>query len=438
MQRDPFHVDRKLAEAARAWLAWRRALRHGTGSDHRFERLGAFASRELVLELEAAGARDPLAPALAAWARRLHFEHETAELVARREHAYRGERHAMNAPEPGEFSLRELLDAALADAKGARRAALDALVRHAPHAAELELRRWELRLELATALGDAKGETNPLGALDAPKLAEAFLDATAAPFAELGARDLSSLLALGLGRESFASWPGRLTARSLASLFDEAKWLEHVALDLDELPRPFGASSFLRGLAAFGAALGASLTPVKLPFVLAREPFDLRGERLGALFALVPFGESFARRKLDVPRQRYAEHRRVLSRIALVAARALALRVLLRAPALAGSRALKEAYPELVFRALAVEVAPSAAGVLFRARVSDPARFVGLLAGAEERARLERVHDEDWYRNPRAVTEVRETVRQSAAEPPSAETLERGARELAALAENAL
>jgi hypothetical protein len=438
VQRDPFDVDRKLAEAARAWLAWRRALRQGAVTDHRFERLGAFASRELVLELRAASARDPLAPALAAWARRLYVEHETAELVARREHAYRRQRHALHAPEPGKFTLRELLDAALADSKGARRGFFDALVRHAPSAAELELRRWERRLELATALGDAPHEANPLAVLDPAALAETLLTATDEPLAALGARDLSSLVALALGRESLASWPARLTARSVASLFDEAKWLEHLALELDELPRVLGASSFLRGLGAFGGALGAALAPAKLPFVLAHEPFDLRGERFSALLALVPFGESFARRKLDVTRQRFAEHRRVLSRVALVAARGLALRVLLRKPTLAGPRALGEAYPELVFRALRVEVAPHAAGVLFRARVSDPARFVGLLAAADERARLERAHDEDWYRNPRAVAELRETAKQSASELPAAAALERGARELGALFDNAL
>jgi hypothetical protein len=128
----------------------------------------------------------------------------------------------------------------------------------------------------------------------------------------------------------------------------------------------------------------------------------------------------------------------VLARAVLVGARGLALRVLLRAPALAGGRALEEAYPELVFHAFRAELPARAAAVLFRTRVSDPARFIGLLAAAERAARLKREHDEDWYRNPRAVTELRETTRHAAPVSPSSESLELGSRELEALLGNVL
>jgi len=438
VQSDPFHVDRKLAEAAGAWLAWRRALRGGAGRDHRFERLGAFASHELVLELRAAGsAGDPLAPSLAAWAHRLHLEHGTLELVAGRERALRSERHALSTPEPGKFTLRELLDAALADTKGARQSVLAALSASSGAVDDFELERWERRIQLSNALGDTGADGAALPSPVAEARARTFLEATDELMSELGAKDLSTLIELALGRGSVASWPARLTGRSLAGLFDEAKWLDHVAFEFDELPRPLGASSHLRGLVAFGGAFASALAPAKLPFVVAHEPFDLRGATFGALFALVPFGESFARRKLDVPRARLSEHRRVLARAMLVGARALALRVLLRAPTLAGRRALTEAYPELVFRVLGVELPARAASVLFRSRISDPERFLGLLAGAERVERLQRTHDEDWYRNPRAVDELRESTRQSAPSAPSEEAFERGSRELAELLSSA-
>jgi hypothetical protein len=437
VQSDPFRVDRKLAEAAGAWLAWRRALRRGAGADHRFERLGAFASHELVLELRAASAGDPLAPSLAAWAHRLHLEHGTLELVAQRERAFRVERHALSTPEAGKFTLRELVDAALADTKGARHSVLDALSASSGAVADFELQRWERRIQLSTALGDTGAKGASLAATGAETRAKTFLEATDELMPELGAKDLSTLIELALGRGSVASWPARLTGRSLAALFDEAKWLEHVAFELDEFPRPLGASSHLRGLVAFGSAFASALAPAKLPFVVAHEPFDLRGATFGALFALVPFGESFARRKLDVPRARLPEHRRVLARAVLVGARALALRVLLRAPTLAGRRALTEAYPELVFRVLGVELPARAASVLFRSRISDPERFLGLLAAAERAERLQRAHDEDWYRNPRAVDELREITRQTAPSAPSDEAFERGSLELAGLLRSA-
>jgi hypothetical protein len=433
VQTDPFAVDRKLREAARAWLDFRRALRRGEGQEHRFDVLGAFASRELVTELRAAGPLDPLAPSLAEWAERLHLEHATRELSLGRQRAYRTERHALTAPEAGKFTLRELVGAALADTKGARGAWLEKLGALATSVTDFEARRWERRVELANTLGAVATTHAVHPTLPAAERARRFLDATDDAFAELGITDAARLIELALGRDSIASFPGRLTTRSLAGLFEEAQWLKGVTFDLEDLPRTLGAASHLRGLVLFGAALRTALASSALPFVLAHDPFDRPGATFGALFALLPFGESFARRRLDVARARLAEHRRSLARVALIGARSLALRVLLAEPTLAGNRALESAFPELVARALGVELPARARSVLFRARVADGARFFGLLAAAELGPRLEATHDEDWYRNPRAVEELREAARQSATLAPSEGVLERGARELAGL-----
>jgi len=429
---DPFGIDRRLGEAARAWLSFRRALRKGSGEDHRFERLGAFASSELVRELRDASSLDPLAPALSRWAHRLHFEHATRDLVAQRELAFRSVHHALGASD-GKLTLREMLQAALDGAQGARRGFVESLARHASTAADPELRRWERRIELSHELGDASPDAVELPAADLEARARKFLEETAGAMAELGARDIASLVDVTLARGGAASWPSRLTVRSLAGLFDEAKWLDHVTMSLEDLPRALGASSFLRGLSVFGAALRSALAPASLPFAIAHDPFDLPGATFGALFALVPLGRSFAERKLGVTRAGLADHRRLLSRTLLVGARSLALRVGLRAPTLEGPAALRGAYPELVFRALGIELPPRAAAVLLRSRVADPQRFAGLLVAADHAARLVEAHDEDWYRNPRAVEELRETARQSAPTTAAGSALEGGSTELARL-----
>ena len=427
---DPFAIDRRLREVARAWLAWRRALRSGAGEEHRFERLGTYASSELVRELFAARAVDPLAPALFTWAYRLYLEHATRELVISRERAFRAERHGLAAPESGKFTLREMLGAALADTKGARSAWLRALVSSGQETRAFELRRVEQRDELLGALGGAPADSVELPLPDIALHARTFLERTDGAFHELGAKDPPGLVELALGRGSIASWPSRLTARSIAGFFDESKWLAHATFDLDELPKALGAASFVRGLAAFGAALRTALAGASLPFALAHDPFDLAGSTHGALFALVPLGESFAKRKLEVARARLADHRRHVSRVLLVGARVLALRTMLRDPTHRGKEALVREYPELVFRCLGVELGAEAATLLFRSRVSDPTRFAGLLLGAERARRLEDVHDEDWYRNPRAVDELRETARLAVERKASSDALEAGSREL--------
>jgi hypothetical protein len=324
-----------------------------------------------------------------------------------------------------------MLDAALANTKGARSEWLMAMARHAGDARGIELRLVERRHELSSALGDASPDDIELSAPDVALRARTFLERTDDAMNELGVKDVASLVEVGLGRVSSASWPSRLTVRSLAGLFDESKWLDRVTLELDELPPVLGAASFVRGLVAFGRALRSAHAPPSLPFSVAHDPFDLAGATFGALFALVPLGESFAKRKLEVARARLGDHRRVLSRVLLVGARAGALRVMLRGPTLEGMDALFRAYPELVFRALGVELPPQCATVLFRSRVSDPQRFAGLLLAAELAKRLEDVHDDDWYRNPRAVEEIRENARLRVAVKATGDALDTGARELA-------
>jgi hypothetical protein len=433
---DPFAIDRHLREVARARLSWRRALRDGAGEEHRFTTVGAFASAELVRELREASRSDPLAPELSRWAHHLYLEHATRDLVAKRELAFHVERRPITAPESGKFTLGEIREAALADTKGARSGWFAALFANATTAGEFELRRWERRVELASALGDASPDAGPLPTGRVVELAREFLDETRDAMAELGARSMTDLVEVALARGTAASWPSRLTLRSLAELFDEAKWLEGVALDAVPLPHVFGASSFLRGLVRFGAALRTALASPALPFAVAHDPLDLPGKTLGALLALVPFGESFAHRKLGVSRARLRDHQRDLRRALLVGSRGLALRVLLRGPTLAGAETLRRAYTERVFEAIGVELPASAAAVLFRSRVSDPERFSGFLLAAERARELRDAHDEDWYRNPRAVDELRETSRGRALNDALEASLERGRAEFAQLLAN--
>jgi hypothetical protein len=145
-----------------------------------------------------------------------------------------------------------------------------------------------------------------------------------------------------------------------------------------------------------------------LPFVLAHDPFELEASVWGALFALLPLGESFAVRRLGVARARLADHRRSLGRVLMLSAREAALRALLRGPALAGSATARRLFPELVHRALGISVPEHAAGALFGPRANAFQRAAAFPLAAELDARLTETHDEDWYRNPRAVAELRE------------------------------
>lgn len=437
MLEDPLSIDRRLAGIARSLQSFRAALREGRGDDHAFELTGQKASREL-LETLADATHDPLAPALLRAAHRLHEAHALAELEHQHCAALRLERHAVDEPERGRYTLATLRASALSDTSGRRAGFLRTLAERASHASDLVLRRAERHAELRASLA----RLVPAG-IDLPgdavlEAAPAVLTSTGDAFRALGPRTLAEVIELGLGRDSRASWPARLTARSIAELFTEAPWLAHVTPEPFLLPPALGAASFLRAMFGFGASLRAALASSAQPFVLARDPYGLERATHGALFALLPAKESFARRKLGVMPTGMNDHRRSLARVLLVAAREAALRVSLRAPALAGASTLLRAYPELGEQALGVELHPALIGVVFTPRPGDAQRFAGLLLAAALDARLTEAHDDDWFRNPRAVEELREAARTPADTVADRAELERGVVAFAGLAVNTL
>jgi hypothetical protein len=437
MLEDPLGIDRRLREAARSFRSFRVELRQGRGHDHAFELLGRRASRELIEEL-ADAAHDPLAPALLRWALRLHEEHATVDLDLLHAEAVRVTRHPLDAPDRGEYTLAELLGHALADTKGRRAEWLEVLVERAERATDFAVRRAERRSEVRATIARFVPAVFDGGGAELDDAAQRFLGATDDAFATLGVETLAELIDRALGRDSLATWPARVTPRSIAELFRETRLVTEAAPELDLDGVALGASSFLRALFRFGAALRTSLADARRPFTLAHDAFGLELTTFGALFAGLPQNAAFAKRALGVSAHGAADHRRTLARVLLVASREAALRVLLHAAAFEGRKRFEQAYAEFSFRALGVELEPRARGVLFTPRPTDPARFAGLLAASELDARLTHDHDEDWYRNPRAVEELREFSRLPAPTHVEPELLERGASRIVALIRDAL
>ena len=437
MLQDPLGLDRQMRQTARALTSFRAELRQGRGADHAFEFLGGRTSIELIREL-ADTPHDPLAPALLRWALHLHEEHALVDLDVAHATAFRATRHPIDAPERGDYTLRDFLEHALADTKGQRATWLRLLVERAERATDLAVRRAERRVEVRADLtrfvpAVFLGEGAP-----AREVAERWLAETDEAFATLGVETLADLFDVGLGRDSRATWPARVTPRSLAELFRETRWLTDAAPETNLAVTPFGASSFLRALYRFGASLRAALTDERRPFTLAHDTFGFEHATFGSLFATLPFNPAFAKRALGVSASGMADHRRTLARVLLVASREAALKTLLFAASFDGRKRLAEAYAEWTFRALGAPLEPTAFGVLFTPRSHDSTRFTSRFVASELDARLVNEHDEDWYRNPRAVEELRETARLPAPSHAEPAVLEQGAQRLAAALREAL
>jgi hypothetical protein len=434
---DPLSIDRRLGDVARSLASFRAALRAGRGEDHAFELAGRFASHDLLRDL-ADATKDPLAPALLRTAHALHEAHALAAFEREHAVALRVERHAVDEPERGHFTLSELAAHALADTRGRRAGFFTTLAARAQPAADSVLRRAERHAELRASLDKLVPPDIDLPGTGALDLAPSVLTRTDEAFHTLGARTLAELVELGLGRDSRASWPARLTPRTTAELLGDAPWLRHATPDAFRVPTALGAASHLRALFGLGASLRSAFAGKHQPFVLARDPYGLERATFGALFALLPTRESFARRSLGITPAASSDHRRCLARVLLIALREAALRVTLRAPSFGGARTLSRAYPELAFTALGSELPLSLLGVLFTPRPNDTQRFAGLLLAAARAHDLTEEHDDDWFRNPRAVEQLREEARPPAATLAPPAELERGATLLVAWLAQAL
>jgi hypothetical protein len=362
-----------------------------------------------TLERLATDKSDPLAAPLLRFLYWLELMRLALPLEGERVRRYRAEHHALDQPLSGHFSWRELLGHALRD-PARRRALVELLFERGDALRDAGTRLFELRAEPTTFAGRSRVELE-LPPPDIAEHARNFLTDSADALGSLELRDVADVLERGLAPEAADGWPRQLSLRSLNDLLGSPDWLSGLRLDVGEFPAPLSAASFVRGLLKLGAAWNDALAPAGQPFSIARDPFGLARATHGALFAGVARTPTFLKRQLGLGKERATGHARALSQSALLFARQLALRVLLDAPALAGPGALREAFSEHAASALGFELPPSGAGLFFRPRVGDPHRLAGLFLAATRSAWLAEEYDEDWFRNPRAIEQLRAEAR---------------------------
>jgi len=421
---DPFALDRSLAAYARLARRFRVALVEGTAEDHAFEVLPPGFSKERVREL-ASDRADPFEKAAARWMARLLLEHGVMRARRAAADAYLRDPRPLDGPERGALPLAEVFERVLLDAP--RRAAwLGAL---AAHGGEVGARRLALLEELAVKARDLGAE--PALAAEPARVVRdtsaQLVGSTRDAVTELGVRDFEAWVALGLGTDATGDWPANLGARRLGEWFREGRWLDGLSPELGTLPRMLGSSSGLRALSRFGQAFHDAGASPRRPFALSRDAYGLRSERYGALFALLPFHASFAERRLGVGRGRFSEYRRALVRVLLLGTYSEVARAELSFAAAEGAAAYRRSFSEQLPELLGFELPPRLAGVVFTDERA-PRRLAAVFEAVSfDRALTER-HDEDWFRNPRALEELRAELESPPELEPDPAAVERGGR----------
>jgi len=414
---DPLTVDRELQRLAERWLAFRRRLATGE-----LPRLDPYHSSRWVCgrrtyEQLRQLTQDPVAPALARWVYRFTEQRVNSDLFITLSQRRKRDTHPLEEPERGSFTLHSMLISALREPE-TRHAWLRAVVRHSQPTHEAVALLWERRQELAVRMSLSSPDEIQAPCEDPYALAERWLKRTEDVWQTTPELGLDALIEQALAQKAQVEWPARITPRALLDFFSDSRLMEDLNLDPGPLPATIAPASWVRALARLGSAFVDASAPRDQPFAIRHDPYGLERRRTGALFGLLLSNREFLRRRLGASKSTSDAARRSLCLCFLIESRMAALRVLLRRAALQGARALRECFEAESQRAIRVSLPGHAAGVVVRLHDDDVQRFCGLFLGVLRANELTMAHDEDWFRNPRAVDQVRS----EAALPPQEKT----------------
>lgn len=420
---EPLSLSRELSELSRRVERQERALSRGQGLDRDpfgSERMG----KTLFDAVRALPESDPLRPELLRWVFALSEARIDLLWSVREAELEHVELHPVREPSEGSFSLAAMTRSALFGAESARwHAAREASsARLGAHRVAL----WERRHELAVRMGLPSFDALEPFELVATAQARPFARATQDALRELVTPGFAALVEASLGLRASSGWPARLAADTLAPLLGHADLLRGLSLDVDVLPERLAPASFARAFYALGFAFLRAQAPRGQPFVVAHDRGHLSAHAHAALFCSLVADTAFLQKQLGLSGDELARARRAYRLALLCWVRLAAARAELRQAALRGGPAVREAHAELLAELTGRELPSELTLGLFRLEVLEGPRLAGWFLAAARREELTNLHDEDWFRNPRAVEQLREEARLVPRRAASAEELERG------------
>jgi len=312
-----------------------------------------------------------------------------------------------DTPRNAEQSLSELFQQGLADAPRRERWLAAFLAQAAP-ASALAVALWQRRREVARRLGvEAEADAPGRAVEEVVPIAGELAKTTQERVRELALESLPAFVTHALGQDIAANWPAHLSPDRLLGYFRDSDLLRSLDLAPARLPVSLGASSFSRALGRLGAAWFEALAPQDQPFVVAHDPYGLKRREASALFALLPLSPRFLASKLEVGKLALPDVQRRLAQLWLLDLAGAAFRVRLRPLALSSERSFREHFTELAHADLGLSLPPNVAGTFLRLGVEDEQRLVGQLLAVQRARDLVEAHDEDWFKNPRAIEQLR-------------------------------
>lgn len=406
---DPLSLDRDLARGARAARAFCRDLRHDLAraeQEHPLEPVRWVAGKTTFEALAELPPSDPMRDALRRWVFALAIVRIAREPLLVASRSWHARTIRVERPEPALLDARDVVARLLRErSSDRRRLLLDALASDAPRIARAERDRDEAEGEIASRMGvgSLRAMRLPCDPEKVDELARLVLASTGdLARSTFSGGTLADGIARVVARDVEGSWPVHF-ARFVESAFAATPLAHGVPLDPGAFPAALGASSLARALARFGAAYARAAAPADAPFALAHDPTDVHPLRRGALFGALAADPTFLRRALGLSRDAARSASRALAATLLAAVRLEAARTLV-GDARTGARDATDA----LAAALHLDVPLPLAHVLPRTEPRAPARLLAALLATGDRAAMIERFDEDWFRNPHGLRDLRE------------------------------
>ncbi len=404
-EHDPIQLSREIAQVAEDSFGWQLGLKDDAQDfDNPFEEARTLLSKTRFIELSEMPDADPMRRPLLRWVHKLlerRVNHAWLTQAARLRYQ---QKYPVKAAKATSATLHEMLLGTLTEQAAAWYSALE---EHAVELSAAEAMLWQRRQQIAVELGAESPDEWELPCAESALLADEWLDDFRAELEEFERGRVVDSSAMGLGIGAELGLPARLNPQAISDWFRGTRLLDDLKIRTWPLPQPLSPSSYMRALDELGAEFAYASAPRNQPFVIAHDPQRFTDYTHGACFALLLLNPAFLRVRLDVGRDSSRDTLRAFARCALLEIARRALKVQLRGPALQGEKPFRQHFTELVGYRLGADVSPSLAGVWLRLSNDDAQRFFAVALAARRVASLVEAHDEDWFRNPRAIEQLR-------------------------------
>lgn len=401
---DPIALSRTLASAEdEAWAWLDRLSELAVPTDAPLQAYRSVLNQQYYAELaEQLPAGDPLLPYLQRWLSHLLELRVNGAWYTEGGRLRFHDVHHLESPEKIQATLHAMCRRVVVDER--RDAWLKELNRVSQPAAELTTNLWQRRVEVYKRLKGPSLDEVELPTPEAYTIASEVLASTQSLMTEV--LGFTSALTQ-LVKPCQLTFPAHSNPSTVGDWFRETRLLEAVRPRPFAWPKPIAASSFGVALERFGNAWQRALAPRNQPFVVACDPLGLGESTTGWLFASLLTSPAFQHRNLGGAPAKQRDVNRYWGFLGLHELRLRAVRVLTRRALQLDYRDRPKALDELSERAWGQPLGSNLLGVLPQLRANDPQRLCAVGLATLRAHALVEAHNDDWYRNPRAVDELR-------------------------------